>query len=202
MKLPSVLIVEDEAIIATDLTMIMQSIDFQVVGTADNANEAIELISNRNPDLILIDVNIKGNKDGIELAGMINERFKKPFIFITSHTDKATLDRAKHTFPYGYIVKPFNEHELKATIEMAMFRYSNENFNSLPAFEIINKKIFSPLTDKEYDILEDMFLGLANQQIASKKYISINTVKTHIKNIYVKIEIHNRAELIKWLASF
>ena len=198
----SVLIVEDEAIIAVDLEMILESVPYKVVGIADNANEAIELIVNRDPDFVLLDININGDKDGVELASIIKERFKKPFIFITSYTDKATLDRAKHTLPYGYIVKPFNEAELLATIEIAMFRYNNDNLQSIPNIISINKKIYQDITEKEYAILEDIFQGLANQQIASKQFISINTVKTHIKNIYVKIDVHNRAELVRWLSQF
>lgn len=200
MGMQSVIIVEDEAIIAADLEMILESMSFKVVGVTDNSDEALDLINSRDPDLILLDININGERDGIELAEIIKEKTKKPFIFITSYADKGTLDRAKHTLPYGYIVKPFNERELKATIEIALFRYSNENINEVPSIEFINSKIFNPITEKEYVIIEDIFKGLANQQIASKNYVSINTVKTHIKNIYSKISVHNRAELVKWLS--
>lgn len=196
----NVVIVEDEAIISADLEMIIESMSYNVVGISDNSDEALDLISSRNPDLILLDININGERDGIELAEIINETSKKPFIFITSYADKGTLDRAKHTLPYGYIVKPFNERELKATIEIALFRFSNENLNEIPSIELINSKIFQAVTDKEYEIIDDIFKGLANQQIAAKNFISINTVKTHIKNIYSKISVHNRAELVKWLS--
>ena len=81
-----------------------------------------------------------------------------------------------------------------------MFRYSNDNLQSTPSITTINNKIYQDITDKEYAIIKDIFLGLANQQIASKQFISINTVKTHIKNIYIKIDVHNRAELVRWLS--
>ncbi len=199
MEKTKVLIVEDEAIIAADLEMIMESMSFQVVGISDNSDEALDMISTRKPDLILLDINIYGERDGIELAEIIRETTKKPFIFITSYADKKTLDRAKHTLPYGYILKPFNERELKATIEIALFRFSSHDDSDMPSIEKLNQQIYSALTEKEYEIIEDIFKGLANQQIASKHFISINTVKTHIKNIYAKTEVHNRAELVKWL---
>ncbi|GLR17113.1 response regulator transcription factor [Portibacter lacus] len=195
-----VVIVEDEALISMDLEMILESMDFNVVGISDNGDEALDIIANRNPDLILLDINIRGHLDGIELAEVIRTKTKKPFIYITSYADKATLDRAKHTFPYGYILKPFSEVELKATIEIAMFRFENEKGKGAPELKDINNKIHAELTDKEYEVLLDIFSGLANQQIASKQFISINTVKTHVKNLYGKIEVHTRAELVKWIS--
>jgi len=196
-----VLIVEDEALIAMDLEMIIESMGFLVVGIVDNGDEALDQLITRQPDLILLDVNIRGHKDGIELAEIIKERTKKPFIFITSYADKRTLDRAKQTLPYGYILKPFSEQELKATIEIALFRYANEKTDGLPTIEEVNNNLISDLTDKEYEIMTDIYNGLANQQIASKHYISINTVKTHVKNLYTKTDVNNRAALVRWISA-
>jgi DNA-binding NarL/FixJ family response regulator len=197
----NVVIVEDEALIALDLEMIMESMNFNVVGISDNGDEALDMIATRHPDLILLDINIKGQKDGIELAEIIRTKTKKPFVFITSYADKDTLERAKHTLPYGYILKPFSDAELKATIEIALFRFENENGNSIPDLLDINKFMQSEITQKEYEVLLDIYNGLANQQIASKQFISINTVKTHVKNLYAKIDVHSRAELVRWLSS-
>jgi DNA-binding NarL/FixJ family response regulator len=154
----------------------------------------------RQPDIILLDINIIGERDGIQLAEIIREKIKKPFIYITSYTDRKTLERAKHTLPYGYIVKPFSESELKITIEIAIFRFQNEMDRAIPSREKINAILFQGLTEKEHDIMKDLYDGLANAQIASKHYISINTVKSHVKSIYNKISVHNRTELVKWLA--
>ncbi|WP_235297973.1 response regulator transcription factor [Portibacter marinus] len=196
-----VLIVEDEALIAMDLEMIMESMGHHVVGITGNGDEALDMIANRQPDLILLDVNIQGQKDGIELAEIIKDRSKKPFIFITSYADKSTLDRAKHTLPYGYILKPFSEQELKATVEIALFRYANESTDEVPSLNTINQNLMSEITDKEYEVMVDIYNGLANQQIASKHFISVNTVKTHVKKLYAKADVHNRAELVKWLST-
>lgn len=200
MSKPKALIVEDDAIIATDLEMIIEGMDFQVVGITDNSDEALDLMISRQPDIILLDINIIGERDGIQLAEIIREKIKKPFIYITSYTDRKTLERAKHTLPYGYIVKPFSESELKITIEIAIFRFQNEMDRAIPSREKINAILFQGLTEKEHDIMKDLYDGLANAQIASKHYISINTVKSHVKSIYNKISVHNRTELVKWLA--
>jgi DNA-binding NarL/FixJ family response regulator len=201
MSKKNVVIIEDEALIALDLEMIMESMGFNVVGTSDNGDEALDIIASRNPDLILLDINIKGQKDGIELAEIIRTKTKKPFVFITSYADKNTLERAKHTLPYGYILKPFSEAELKATIEIALFRFENEVGKDIPDLSAINHVIDSELTQKEHEVLVDIYNGLANQQIASKQFISVNTVKTHVKNLYSKINVHSRAELVRWLSA-
>lgn len=201
MSKKKVVIVEDEALIALDLEMIMESMNFKVVGISDNGDEALDIISSRDPDLILLDINIRGQKDGIELAEIIRTKTQKPFVFITSYADRNTLERAKHTLPYGYILKPFSEMELKATIEIALFRFENERGKDISDLTAINNIIHSELTQKEYEVLLDIYNGLANQQIASKQFISINTVKTHVKNLYAKIDVHSRAELVRWLSS-
>ncbi len=150
--------------------------------------------------IFFIDINIKWQKDGVELAEIIRTKTKKPFVFITSYADKNTLERAKHTLPYGYILKPFSEAELKATIEIALFRFDNEKDGAVPDLSAINHRIDTELTQKEYEVLLDIYNGLANQQIASKQFISVNTVKTHVKNLYSKIDVHSRAELVRWLS--
>jgi len=200
MSRTKVVIVEDEALIALDLEMIMESMDFNVVGISDNGDEALDIIASRDPDLILLDVNIKGQLDGIQLAEIIRTKTKKPFLYVTSYADKETLDRAKHTLPYGYILKPFSEAELKATIEIALFRFANDKERTSPELETINHAIHSDLTLKEFEVLLDIYNGLANQQIASKQFVSVNTIKTHVKNLYSKIDVHSRAELVKWLS--
>lgn len=200
-KKTKVVIVEDEALIALDLEMIIESMDYNVVGISDNGDEALDLISSRDPDLILLDVNINGRLDGIQLGEIIRSKTKKPFVYITSYADKETLDRAKHTLPYGYILKPFSEAELIATIEIAMFRFSNESSSSGPDLAKINNVIHGDLTEKEFEVLQDIYSGLANQQIAAKQFVSVNTVKTHVKNLYSKLDVHSRAELVRWLTN-
>ncbi len=118
-----ILIVEDELIIAEDLRDILEELGYEVCGIAISAREALVLIEEQTPDLALLDIQIKGGKDGIELAAEINEHYHLPFIIVSSHSDMQTLNRAKEVNPYGYLVKPYNEKDILASIEMAMANF-------------------------------------------------------------------------------
>lgn len=114
------LIVEDELIIAEDLRDILEGLHYEVVDIAITAREALQMIEEHLPDLIILDIHIKGGKDGIDLAADIREQYQLPFLFLTSHADPATLQRAKEVEPYGYLVKPFQEKDIYAAVEMAL----------------------------------------------------------------------------------
>lgn len=119
----SVLIVEDEPLIADDIAMTLKGNGYGIVGPVDNAEEATQALTKTKPNLVLLDIHIKGNKDGIQLASEVRSRYKLPFIFITSFYDKATLDRAKATEPQAYILKPFDDKDLMINVEMALFKH-------------------------------------------------------------------------------
>ena len=192
-----ILIVEDEVLIAEDIAAHLRKTNFEVAGIAYDSERALDLIANRKPDAVLLDVNINGSKDGIEIGEIINEKYKLPFIYLTSYADRATVERAKVTMPYGYIVKPFDERDLMTSLEMAVFRHAQFNQTSVPSFEKINEQIITPLTEKEYEIALELYEGISNKAIAEKHFISINTVKSHVKNIYSKLDVHHRTALIK-----
>lgn len=116
-----ILIVEDEPIIASDIEMILQSLGYDVTGIEDNAEDALQSIVKNTPDLVLLDINIEGDADGVMLAQDINARFGIPFVYLTSNTDKMTINRVKRTQPAGFIVKPFSEQEIQSVIEIALF---------------------------------------------------------------------------------
>lgn len=125
-----ILIVEDELIIAEDLKDILEGLGYEVCGLAISAREARVILEGHAPDLALLDIQIKGGKDGIELAQQIRDEFKVPFVFLTSHADKNTLARAKEVHPYGYLVKPFQEKDIHATIEIALSNFASETKKS------------------------------------------------------------------------
>jgi DNA-binding LytR/AlgR family response regulator len=118
-----ILIVEDELVIAEDLKEILEELGYQVCGLAISSREALALIEEKSPDLVLLDIQLKGGKDGIELAAEINANFRLPFIMLTSHADIHTINRVKEVNPYGYLVKPFNEKEIFVGIELAMANF-------------------------------------------------------------------------------
>ncbi|WP_158996686.1 response regulator [Pigmentibacter ruber] len=121
-----ILIVEDEAILAKNLEDILTDLNYQVVGIADNSMKAIMQFFMHNPDLILMDIHLKGQDDGIKTAEIILEQKLVPIIFITANQDAATFNRAKMNGAYGYVLKPFQERELQIVIEIAFSQFEDK----------------------------------------------------------------------------
>jgi PAS domain S-box-containing protein len=122
----SVFIVEDELIVADDIRMTLENLGYTVAGIAQTGEAAITGILESAPDLILMDIQLAGALDGIATAEWVHTHGGIPVIFLSAHADIASLDRAKVTEPYGYIVKPFEERELHSVIEMALYKHSME----------------------------------------------------------------------------
>lgn len=121
-----ILIVEDDEVTSANLKISLEKLGFEVVATSDNATQARSKIKIYNPDIIFVDISLQDSMDGIELARYINEHQKRPFVFLTAHSDAHIIEAAKVTEPYGYIIKPFDPGNLNATIVMAMHRYEQE----------------------------------------------------------------------------
>ncbi len=122
MEKEKILIVEDEIIIARDTESRLKKIGYSIVGIAESREEALSLIEKTTPDLILMDIKIKGPVDGISTAIEIWERFKIPVVFQTAYADEITLARARVTDFYGYLVKPINENDFKLTVDNALYK--------------------------------------------------------------------------------
>ena len=127
MKESRLLIVEDEGIIAADLAARLEHLDYVVVGTAASADEALAIARSQRPDLVLMDIVLQGPLTGIGAAKLIQDSLDIPIVFVTSHADPATVNRAVGATPFGYVVKPFNERELQATIEIGLYRHRVES---------------------------------------------------------------------------
>lgn len=126
MTIARILIVEDEPITATDIKHGLERIGYEVCGTASSGIQAISLVAEKNPDLALIDIRLKGDTDGIETARTIRDRFHTPVIFLTAYKDPETLERAKAVEPLGYLLKPFNEHTLRLAIDVGLHKFRTE----------------------------------------------------------------------------
>lgn len=127
MTKPQVMIVEDEAIVALDIQNRLSMMGYQVAAVASSGLEAIEKSRQVKPSLILMDIMLEGDMDGIDAAGTIREEQNIPVIYLTAYADEKTLGRAKVTEPFGYIIKPFEDRELNLTIEMALYKHQAEN---------------------------------------------------------------------------
>lgn len=122
----TILIVEDEAIVAADLACMLERVGYRVCGTTGFAEEAVSRARELRPELILMDIRLAGAMDGVEAAGIIHRELDIPVVFLTAHSDQATLDRAKLSDPYGYLLKPFEELGLETHIEMALNMHGAE----------------------------------------------------------------------------
>lgn len=120
------LIVEDEMIVAMDLRERLIRMGYDVVGVAGNSRAALETGGRHGPDMAIMDIVLRGEPDGVETARVLLEKFRIPVIYLTAHSDEATLKRAKETEPFGYITKPFTDHDLRNTLEIAFFKHAAE----------------------------------------------------------------------------
>ena len=121
-----ILVVEDEVIVAQDIAGRLKKMGYQVTATVASGEEAIEKASENKPDLVLMDIVLKGDMDGVTAAGKIQTKINVPTVFLTAYADETTLERAKITNPFGYIVKPFQQKELQVVIEIALLRHEIE----------------------------------------------------------------------------
>ena len=116
------LIVEDEPIVALDLQQELEDFGCEVVGLAQSADEALMAVEETRPDLALMDVHIVGKLDGIQTARVLRDAYQVPVIFLTAYSDDSTISRAAREMPYGYLTKPFQSRELKATVRVALHK--------------------------------------------------------------------------------
>lgn len=123
---PGILIVEDEGIVAADLQDRVVSLGYDVVGIAGTGEAAVSLAREQKPDAILMDILLRGPMDGIEAAKLIRESLHIPIVFLTANSDRETLERAKLAEPFGFLLKPFVEQEIRTTIEVALYKHKME----------------------------------------------------------------------------
>ena len=166
-------IVEDELLIAESIRMTLDEIGYQTCEPVSNYAEALEMIRQQKPDLVLLDINLRGEKDGIDIAKQINELYNLPFIFLTANSDMVTVGRAKEVKPYAYLVKPFTQEELFTSIEIAV-----NNFNA--AKRVVPEK--KAADDKNYIFIRDnhRFIKILFQDIAylesRENYVVIHSI--------------------------
>lgn len=192
----SILIIEDEGVVAHDIARRLRRLGYDVAGIKHSGEDAIHYLEIHTPDLILCDINIDGKKDGIDVAEYVFNNNKTPLIFVTALSDRATLDRAKKVLPYGYIVKPFDNHDLLTAIELALYKHSVELEQLALTPEKINQITTKPISEREFEMLVDITAGLTNTQIGEKRFISTSTVKYHMSRLLEKIGAQNRADAL------
>lgn len=122
----NVLVVEDESIVSKDIQHSLKKLGYNVAGAASTGEKAIDLALDIKPDVVLMDIMLKGDMTGIEAASKIREELNIPVVYLTAYADEATLAKAKVSEPYGYIIKPFKEIDIHTSIEMAIYKHAKE----------------------------------------------------------------------------
>lgn len=169
MKKVKIGIVEDEMIIASVIQDCLKKLNYEVVEPVISFNDAIEMLYTEQPDMVLIDIRISGNKDGIELAEYIRENYSIPFIYLTANSDKETLTRAKKTNPNAYLLKPFTQSDLYTAIEIGL--------NNFEMQKTMNSKVQTSIVIKDgYDLINISFSEIVFLSSAD------NYVKFYLKN--------------------
>lgn len=190
-----ILIVEDELIIAESIKRIINNLGHHCVDIANSYFRAEQAIQNESFDLVLLDININGKNEGIEL-GKLCQKKQQPFLYITSYSDHETVLAAKKTQPGGYINKPFTPDDLMIGIEMATINRSDE------CDELLKKSVAHlNLSDREMDVLKCLHKRQLSTEVATNLSISTHTVKYHLKNIYSKFDVSSRGDLLKKIQS-
>ena len=161
----NILVVEDESIVAKDIQVCLRKLGYNVIGICSTGEDAVEKALDERPDLIMMDIMLKGEMSGIQAAAAIRKDHDIPVIFLTAYTDRDTVDKAKETEPYGYIIKPFKEIDIQTAIEIALYKHSKE-------------KVVKKERDFYYSLVEkqdsnDMIFVKANQRLVKIKYEDI-----------------------------
>ncbi len=178
----NVLIVEDESIVAKDIQHSLKKLGYNVLGICSTGEEAIKLAEELTPDLVLMDIMLKGEMNGIEAATAIREANHIPVIFLTAYADENTLSKAKVSEPFGYIIKPFKEIDLHTAIEMAVYKHEKER-----SLKKERDFLYSIVENKEFkDILfvknNSRLVKVKTSDVfyveALKDYVVVNTATT------------------------
>ena len=160
-KKKRILIVEDESIIAEDLKRQIINFGYEVIGMVTSGEAALKITKEKKPDLIFMDIVIEGEINGIQAASRIHKKYRIPIIFLTAWSDDETLNEARESDPYGYLIKPVNERELLATIKMVFNKidFEVERYFNLPSASRIKKN--KKMSFKEWFVLrQDMLFGI------------------------------------------
>lgn len=189
----NVLIVEDEASIAMDLQDILESNGYAVCGIAYSYDQAVSLLAAKQPDVVLLDIALKGRETGLDVAKVITEKYSIPFVFLTSFIDSDTVATAVDLKPSSYLVKPFKEKDIVPSIVLALSQRPDKTTSGIPSLDYINSIIDKRLSPQEYKVLNFLCQGCTNKDIASRLFVSPNTVKTHLYKLYQKLNTNSRS---------
>jgi len=191
-----ILVVEDDPVIAQDIAENLVALGYQVGGLAYSSKKALKILATQAIDLAILDINLGKTDTSIKLAQKLNQEYLIPFIYLTAYSDDLTLSEVRETLPAGFVLKPFDLPRLKAAIEIACHTYYRVTHTYWHQLDNLNQHLLKDLTKRELELLQLVCKGLTNQELGDALFVSINTIKTHLKHLYAKLEVRNRAEVI------
>ncbi|RXP53229.1 DNA-binding response regulator [Lutibacter sp. HS1-25] len=194
-----ILLIEDEFIIAKDIDILLSKNNFASVDYASNYDTALDLFVKNSYHLIISDINLNNKKDGIEIVTEFSKIKKVPVVYLTAYSDLDIVKRAEKTMPFAYILKPYNNNQLKATINLALLNFNKQNVAISENEENTTKLKF--LTIREKEVLISLSSGKITKEIAEELSISNHTVEQHKKNIKKKLNLTTVGELINFTMS-
>jgi len=176
-------IVEDELLIARSISMALDDLGYTFTEASISYTEAMKMIEMEKPDILLLDIQLCGKKDGVDVASIVNDKYHIPFIFLTANSDSATIERAKKVNPHAYLIKPFTKEELFASIEIAFNNYQQQMQHKLqiqsPKSQM-NLAIFVRENHSFHKILVNEILYIESEE----NYVRLHT--THAKRIMIR----------------
>jgi two-component system LytT family response regulator len=183
-KNDTILIIEDEMIIAANISLQLTNLGYKVTGILSKAEEVLPHLLDHIPDIILMDINLKGNSDGIELALLIQKEYKIPIIYLTANSDEVHFERAKATNPYAFISKPFKKLDLQHAIELTLIRIQEEQL----------REKHLGLTSEEPYILSDCIFVRSHDKMV--KVCINNILYIEAERNYCKIHCKDKEHLL------
>ncbi len=165
----NILVVEDEYLVAADIEESLLSLGYDVQNTVASGPAAINEVAKRLPDLILMDIILKGDMTGIEAASLIGQKHDVPIIFLTANADVATIEKAKISLPYGYIIKPFSEKDLQTNIEIARYKFENDIKSRIEGDQF--NTFFKSSTTARNQVLMEGEMGLEKINLPNVYYV-------------------------------
>jgi DNA-binding NarL/FixJ family response regulator len=191
----NILIVEDEALVAAMIKEALSGTKYTARAVAFSKEAAEKYLLTEPIDAALLDINLNGQFEGIDIGRSIRDQHHIPFLYITAHADEQTLHNAKLTQPSGYIIKPFTERDILAGLEIALYNFHQRHTSSRD-LNSVNQRLKEPLSVRELDVLKLIFDGRTNQQMAEELFVSVNTIKTHLSRLFSKLNAGSRTEAI------
>lgn len=189
MPIARVFIIEDEAITALDIKRTLEKMNYDIVGIKDRGEDALKEFDKAEADIVLMDISLKGELDGIETARLMNIQKKVPIVYLTAHYDDETIERSKSTNPYGFLLKPLNDRDLNSCIRMALFRFESENkLRDVEEQLSVSKKnsgvLFNSLQNTAFIVNSKGIITDVNSKAAFEKFPASHFINSDIRKVF------------------